>query len=180
MAEAVSTYHPPDAEIMLIEDQSKEQDDTSLLASRAPADRLLDQALLRAGMGREKIYLTKTIKRCKTRNFNSETLHDSPTSGRVQVCYPWLAAEIRLIQPLVIVCLGTALTRLLLRRHVTPKKLRSTPVIGPHGGRVFSTYTPAAILRMPEGRERALIFESFVQTLAIAKASTVHIRLSYE
>jgi uracil-DNA glycosylase family protein len=171
---------PADAEIMLVGEQPGEQEDTAGIPCVGPAGRLLDRALEMAGLDRREIYLTNAVKHFKFKQRATRKVLQTPSAGEVQACYAWLAAEIRLIQPLVIVCLGATATRAILRRRVTLKELGNTSVIGPHGGRIFSTYHPAAILRIPNQQKSAVALGSLVRTLTSARASTAHIRPSYD
>jgi uracil-DNA glycosylase family protein len=171
---------PSDAEIMLVGEQPGEQEDMVGLPFVGPAGKLLDRALDMASMNRDEIYLTNAVKHFKWKRAGSRKLHQTPTPAEVRACYPWLASEIRLIQPLVIVCLGATATRAVLRRRVTLKELGDTSVIGPHGGRIFSTYHPSAILRLPDPHKREIALESLVRTLSTARASTLHIRPSFD
>jgi DNA polymerase len=102
---------PSDAEIMLVGEQPGEQEDMVGLPFVGPAGKLLDRALHMARMNREEIYLTNAVKHFKWKRAGTRRLHQTPTSEEIQACYPWLAAEIRLVQPLVIVCLGATATR---------------------------------------------------------------------
>ncbi len=169
---------PVDAEMMIVGEQPGEYEDREGLPFIGPAGRLLDKALARAGLDRDDVYLTNAVKHFKWRASGAKRIHQTPTIGEVTACLPWLAAEIRLIQPLVIVCLGVTATRAILRRRVSLKELGTGPIFGPHGGRTFFTLHPSAILRIPDHRRREAALESLVKTLVTARASTLPVQPS--
>jgi uracil-DNA glycosylase family protein len=167
---------PNDAEMMIIGEQPGEREDREGVPFFGPAGQLLDRAFERASIDRDDVYLTNAVKHFKWRASGTKRIHETPSVREVDACYPWLAAEIRLIQPLIVVCLGATATRAVLRRRVTLKELGAKPAIGPHGGRTFSTLHPSAILRMREQHERENALESLVKTLVTAKAWTLQVK----
>ena len=71
-----------------------------------PAGKLLDRALNDAGIDRAHVYLTNAVKHFKFEERGKRRLHKKPTVSEIKACRPWLDAEVSLIEPEVIVCLG--------------------------------------------------------------------------
>src|SRR5881275_2515181 len=97
------------AEVMFVGEQPGDQEDKQGRPFVGPAGRLLDEALEAAGIDRRRVYVTNAVKHFKfvRIELTKRRLHKKPNAGEVRACYPWLEAEIRLIQPRVIVALGS-------------------------------------------------------------------------
>ena len=79
-----------------------------------PAGRLLDDALTEAGIERSLTYVTNVVKHFKWEPRGKRRIHKKPNAGEIAACRPWLEAEIGLIKPKVIVCLGATAAQALL------------------------------------------------------------------
>jgi len=71
-----------------------------------PAERLLDSALEAAGIDRGQAYVTNVVKHFKWEPRGKRRIHAKPNAGEIAACQPWLLAELALIRPEVLVCLG--------------------------------------------------------------------------
>jgi uracil-DNA glycosylase family 4 len=71
-----------------------------------PAGRLLDEALQSAGLDRDDIYVTNAVKHFKWTPAGSRRLHKKPSAREEAACRPWLDAEVAVVRPAVILCLG--------------------------------------------------------------------------
>ena len=125
-----------------------------------PAGALLDQVLEAAEIDRSDIYVTNVVKHFKWEPRGKRRLHAKPSSREIAACRPWLEAELELIKPRVIVCLGATAAQALLGRDFRVTKQRGEVLQGPYGN-VLATYHPAAVLRAPDGEGR----EQMKQTL---------------
>lgn len=131
--------------------------------SRPGADGFLPTATslksLRAAVAadREGLYLTNAVKHFHHFARGKRRLHAKPGPGHVRACNPWLRAEIRAVQPELIVCLGATAAAALLgpKVRVTRDHGKSFALPGAEDGpRVTVTLHPSAVLRAPDG-ERA-------------------------
>ena len=157
--------------LMLVGEQPGDSEDRAGEPFVGPAGRLLDQALDRAGIDRDLVYVTNTVKhfRFKSTEGSTRRIHATPSAGQVTACLPWLAAELRVIDPSVVVALGATAAKALLGNtfRVTEQRgqLLDRPAAGPWAdlsptagpGRVLATIHPSAILRGdPAEREHGL------------------------
>ena len=126
-----------------------------------PAGRLLDQALSAAGIDREEVYLTNAVKhfRFTTTGGGKRRIHKTPDVGHLAACRPWLDAELALVRPQVVVCLGASAARSLLGKDFRLTQGRGEPVPCEVGGATVTavaTTHPSAVLRARDDREAAL------------------------
>lgn len=105
---------PARALAVLVGEQPGDQEDRLGRPFVGPAGKLLDQALAEAGMERGEVYLTNAVKHFKWQPSGGRRLHKKPNFTEVRACRPWLAAEIALIQPRIVVCLGATAAQALL------------------------------------------------------------------
>src|SRR5438045_1743925 len=149
---------PRTAEVMLVGEQPGDQEDRQGHPFVGPSGRLLDEALAAAGIDRRRVYVTNAVKHFKfvRIELTRRRLHKKPNPGEVRACHPWLEAEIRLIQPRVIVALGSTAAQALLGNQFRVTQQRGRPVQSPLAETVIATVHPSAVLRAPSAaRERA-------------------------
>ncbi|HZC26708.1 MAG TPA: UdgX family uracil-DNA binding protein [Actinopolymorphaceae bacterium] len=97
-----------DARVVLVGEQPGDQEDRQGLPFVGPAGRLLDRALEDAGIDRTRCYVTNAVKHFKfvPSERGKRRLHKAPTRAEVVACRPWLVAELRVLGPELLVCLG--------------------------------------------------------------------------
>jgi DNA polymerase len=150
---------------MLVGEQPGDQEDKTGKPFVGPAGGILDQALQKAGVDRNDVYITNAVKHFSWEQRGKRRMHKTPTQQEVAACLDWLEAEIRLIGPEIIVALGATAVRALLGPAVRVLINRGKLLDRPRGPRVLVTVHPSSILRMPpEDRDKA--FEAFVRDLA--------------
>jgi DNA polymerase len=123
-----------------------------------PAGKLLDRALEAAGIAREDVYLTNAVKHFKwARDARTgRRIHKTPSAGEVRACFPWLAQEIALLKPQIIVCLGATAAKVLLGRTFKVTQKRGVAIESEWAPVTIATVHPSAVLRAPSAeRERA-------------------------
>lgn len=99
----------PEARLLLLGEQPGDSEDRRGEPFVGPAGRLLDRALEQAGIAAPDVYLTNAVKHFRWRpepHGGKRRLHQRPDTGEVLACRPWWLAEVRLVQPEVIVVLG--------------------------------------------------------------------------
>ena len=92
--------------IMMIGEQPGDNEDKAGRPFVGPAGKLLDQALVDAGIDRGKVYVTNTVKHFKWEPRGKIRLHKKPSLNEIRACRPWLDAELQAVRPKLIVCLG--------------------------------------------------------------------------
>jgi DNA polymerase len=156
---------------MLVGEVPGDQEDLQGKPFVGPAGRLLDEALELAGVRRTDIYVTNAVKHFSWEPAGKRRLHRKPKEGEIRACKPWLEAEIAVVEPATIVCLGATAAKSLLGREFRITEHRGELMSFTDQTRVVSTYHPAAVLRAPdpEGR-RKMRAEFFADIRAAAKA----------
>src|SRR6266852_2509143 len=93
--------------VMFIGEQPGNSEDLEGRPFVGPAGSLLDKALLEAGIDRSKVYVTNVVKHFKWEPRGKKRIHKKPNAVEINACMPWLQAEIHVVRPRVIVCLGS-------------------------------------------------------------------------
>ena len=145
---------PANASIVLVGEQPGDEEDIAGRPFVGPAGRLLDEALAEAGVDRSSVYLTNVVKHFNWEPRGTRRLHKKPHAREIAACLPWLRAELALIRPQVLVCLGNTATQALLGRHVKLGDIRGNYVSTPWCPRTLPSWHPASILRLPPGSLR--------------------------
>jgi uracil-DNA glycosylase family protein len=149
--QAVFGEGPRTARVMFIGETPGDAEDRAGKPFVGPSGKLLDRALEAAGIAREDTYVTNAVKHFKwAKDARSKRrIHKTPSASEVRACAPWLAAEIALLEPRVIVCLGATAAKALLGRTFSVMKKRGIVVASEHAEAVFATVHPSAVLRAP-------------------------------
>src|SRR3954451_7913376 len=106
----------PKARVMLVGEQPGDQEDQTGKPFVGPAGRVLDAALEKAGVDRSDVYVTNAVKHFSWLPRGKRRIHKTPTQSEIAACFDWLEAEISLLRPHVIVCLGATAAKALLGR----------------------------------------------------------------
>ncbi|WDQ15350.1 UdgX family uracil-DNA binding protein [Rhodopirellula sp. P2] len=158
----------PDSRIVLIGEQPGDQEDLQGKPFVGPAGQLLNECLSQAGIDRDDVYVTNTVKHFKFTERGKRRLHQKPNSREIYACRPWLEAELAVIAPKTIVCLGATPSQALLGRDFRITKSRGMRMQTEWCDRTFATWHPAAVLRMPDESRRFQMQEQLVGDLRIA------------
>jgi DNA polymerase len=161
---------PRDARLMLVGETAGDQEDLQGKPFVGPAGRLLDQALEAAKLRRAEVYVTNVVKHFKWEPRGKRRLHGKPNSREILACRPWLEAELKVVEPRTIVCLGATAAQALLGRTFRLTQHLGEMLSSPFGERIFATYHPSAILRAPDRDERHRMTDQFIQHLKLAAA----------
>jgi uracil-DNA glycosylase len=148
---------PRDAEVIFVGEQPGDLEDRSGHPFVGPAGKLLDVALMQAGIDRARVYVTNSVKHFKFVPIErGRRLHKKPTAAEVRACNPWLQEEIRLVTPRVIVALGATAAQALLGKQFRVTQDRGKIIPSELAEAVVATVHPSAILRAPsDTREQA-------------------------
>jgi DNA polymerase len=161
--QAVVGEGPVPARIMIIGEQPGDREDIEGRPFVGPAGKLLDRALAEAGIDRSEVYVTNAVKHFKFEPRGKRRIHKKPTAAEVAACRPWLDAELAMVHPEVIVCLGATAAQAIFGREFRLTKARGELIPHNQAKYALATVHPSSLLRMPEGREEA--FELFVRDL---------------
>lgn len=166
--QAVFGEGPRKARIILVGEQPGNEEDLKGRPFVGPAGRILDRALADAGLNRDDVYVTNAVKHFRFEERGKRRLHKKPRTSEIVACRPWLEAEIRLIKPEVLVCLGATASETLFGSSFRLTRQRGVPLHHPWAAHVLATIHPSAILRAPDEESRHREYASFVNDLKAA------------
>jgi DNA polymerase len=162
---------PSCADIVLVGEQPGDAEDLAGRPFVGPAGRMLDRALMAAGIDRQRVYLTNAVKHFSFEPRGKRRIHRTPRPSEMQACRPWLEAELQTIRPATVVAMGSTAARALLGPQARVMALRGRVLEGlVWSRRVIVTIHPSAILRSEEEGER--YFEMLVDDLKLAAGHT--------
>jgi DNA polymerase len=155
---------------MFVGEQPGNEEDLSGHPFVGPAGRLLSEALDQAGIERRQVYVTNVVKHFKWEPRGKRRIHKKPVAGEIAACRPWLEAEIAVVRPRAIVCLGATAARALLGPSIKVSLDRGRFVASPLAALVTVTVHPSSILREPDAAARRAAKRAFVRDLRKVKA----------
>ena len=150
---------------MLIGEQPGNDEDRDGRPFVGPAGKLLDRALIEAGIDRAEVYVTNAVKHFKWEPRGKRRIHKKPNSVEIAACRPWLEAEIAVVRPHVVICMGATAAQSLLGRDFRVTQHRGEFLASPLAPSVTATIHPSAILRAPDEETRHIEFAKFVADL---------------
>jgi uracil-DNA glycosylase len=168
----------PDADMMLVGEQPGDQEDKAGAPFVGPAGKLLDKALVAAGVDRDRLYVTNAVKHFKFTlpERSKRRIHKTPSRTEVVACRPWLFAEMMSVQPDVVVLLGATAAKSLMGSDFRLTAHRGEALHMPMTDDVTNldfdpeivvSAHPSSVLRgPPEDREKA--FDALVSDLRFA------------
>ena len=156
------------AALMLLGEQPGDREDLTGKPFVGPAGNILNRALEEAGIDRNAVYVTNAVKHFKWEARGKRRIHQKPSSRDLAACRPWLEAELRIVRPGVLVCLGSTAGQAIFGSsfRVTRERgklLRSQ--LAPH---VVATVHPSSLLRQPDEESRRREYAHFVEDLRVA------------
>jgi uracil-DNA glycosylase len=155
---------PADAAVMLVGEVPGDKEDLAGHPFVGPAGKLLDRCMATAGLDRGKAYVTNVVKHFKWEQAGKRRLHKRPNAGETQACKPWLEAELAVVRPKVLVCLGATAAQALLGRDFRITRSRGVFLKSNLAPYVTATVHPSSLLRArDEDREREI--ERFIADL---------------
>ena len=180
------------AELMFVGEQPGNEEDVEGRPFVGPSGRLLDAALDAASIDRSTVYVTNVVKHFKwegagkgvVRGAPSKStaperkLHATPNRSEQRACRPWLEAEVRVVRPRLLVCLGATAAHAVLGPRFRVTKERGKPVApsddflaeldGVEEFTVIATVHPSSVLRMPTAADRERERKAFFKDIAVA------------
>ena len=153
------------ARAMFVGEQPGNEEDLTGKPFVGPAGRLLDQALEEAGIDRARAYVTNVVKHFKWEARGKRRIHAKPNAVEIAACVPWLTAELEMVRPRVLVCLGATAAQALLGRQFRVTVERGKWVESALAPYVMATVHPSSILRASDSRTRRAETASFIADL---------------
>ena len=155
--QAVFGAGPADAKVVLVGEQPGDQEDRAGRPFVGPAGQLLDRALTEAGIDRSTAYVTNAVKHFKFTQSGpgKRRIHASPDLWEMRACTPWLQAEMRALQPEVVVLLGATAGKAVFGTSFKVTQSRGVLMPWPPSGdaeaygsgQALATIHPSAVLR---------------------------------
>jgi uracil-DNA glycosylase len=173
---------PRQAHVVLVGEQPGDVEDQQGKPFVGPAGRMLDRALVDAGLPREDTYVTNAVKhfRWKPAPRGKRRIHQTPAASHVTACRPWLVAELNAVRPTVVVALGATAASSLYgpKFRLTQHRGETLPWPPPDGPfsaseldiqAAFATIHPSAVLRGDDTQRREL-YAGLVADLSVVAA----------
>ncbi len=155
---------PVRAKVLMVGEQPGDQEDLAGRPFVGPAGKLLDRALVDAGIDRGEVYVTNAVKHFKWVRAGKRRLHQKPNSREIGACRVWLDAEFELVQAEVVVALGATAAQALMGKKFRVTQQRGEVFDVPWARGLVATIHPSAILRAPSG-EHEKMYAEFVTDL---------------
>jgi uracil-DNA glycosylase family protein len=160
---------PVRARLLLVGEQPGDREDLAGRPFVGPAGAVLDRALTDAGIDRHDVYLTNAVKHFRFEQRGKRRIHQKPNTTQIVACRPWLEAELDIVDPETVICLGVTAATAVFGRAVTITKTRGREhTVG--GRRVVVTVHPSALLRLTDEADREQAEAAFVADLRLAAA----------
>jgi len=159
---------PKRAPIMLVGEQPGDYEDVAGKPFVGPAGKILDRALAEAGINRDEVYVTNAVKHFKWEPRGKRRIHQKPNSREVAACRPWMEAEMRLIKPKMVICLGSTAGQAFFGASFRVTRERGKVLSSKLAPKVVATVHPSSLLRQPDEVSRDREYAHFVVDLKAA------------
>jgi uracil-DNA glycosylase len=161
---------PEKARVMLVGEQPGDREDVEGHPFVGPAGKLLDRALEDAEIGREDVYVTNVVKHFRWEARGKRRLHRKPAMAHITACRPWLDAELAVVKPKVLVCLGATAAQAVAGKSfkVTERRGEFIDIEG-IDAIVTATVHPSSILRAQDDATRSTEMAAFVRDLTAVR-----------
>ena len=153
---------------MLLGEQPGDQEDLAGKPFVGPAGKILDRALEEAGIDRDQVYVTNTVKHFKWEPRGKRRIHKKPNSREIAACRPWLEAELRVVQPGLLVCMGATAAQAVFGPKFRVTRDRGKVLESELATKVVATVHPSSLLRQPDEESREREYKLFVADLRAA------------
>jgi DNA polymerase len=178
---------PPDAHVVMVGEQPGDIEDRRGAPFVGPAGKVLDRAIVDAGLDRAGTYVTNAVKHFKHRPAapGKRRIHQTPDSTEIVACRPWLVAEFALLRPHAVVVLGATAAKALLGPSFRVTRSHGEPLPWPaaayhpedfagevhDGAFVVATIHPSAVLRADD---RDAAYDGLVADLRVVAKALAH------
>ena len=153
------------AEVVFVGEQPGNDEDLAGKPFVGPAGKLLNHALEEAGIDRSEVYVTNAVKHFKWEPKGKRRIHKKPNAREIAACHPWLQAELEVLKPRLLVCLGATAAQALLGKDFRVSRQRGQLIESNLAPNVMATIHPSSILRAPDEETRHAEMKLFVSDL---------------
>src|SRR3954471_715840 len=153
------------AQVVFVGEQPGNDEDLAGKPFVGPAGKLLDKALVEAGIDRDEVYVTNAVKHFKWEPSGKRRIHKKPNGREIAACRPWLEAELEVLKPKVLVCLGATAAQALIAKNFKVSQQRGELIESDLAENVMATVHPSSILRAPDDDTRHAEMARFVADL---------------
>jgi uracil-DNA glycosylase len=160
---------PQEARIMMVGEQPGDQEDLAGRPFVGPAGRVFDAVLKEAGIDREALYLTNAVKHFKYVPRGKRRIHQKPDRSEIEHCRWWLAKEVEIVKPRLIVALGATALYALSGERKPISQSRGRPVAMQDDIVLYPTIHPSFLLRLPDEAERQRQHALFVEDMRLIR-----------
>src|SRR5436190_14392839 len=161
------------AKVVFVGEQPGNDEDLAGKPFVGPAGKLLDKALVEAGINRDEVYVTNVVKHFKWEPKGKRRIHKKPSGKEIAACRPWLEAELEVLKPKVLVCLGATAAQALIAKNFKVSQQRGELIESDLAENVMATVHPSSILRAPDDDTRHAEMARFIEDLKKA-AVVIH------
>jgi len=155
------------ARVVLVGEQPGNEEDLRGAPFVGPAGRLLDRALDEAGINRDEAYVTNVVKHFKWEQRGKTRIHKKPNAEEIRACRPWLNAELELLRPKVLVCLGATAAQALLGRQFRVTAQHGQIMQSELAEFVVATVHPSSVLRQQSSEDRQTALNELIADLRV-------------
>lgn len=159
---------PGEAPIMFVGEQPGDYEDVAGKPFVGPAGKIMDRALEEVGINRKKVYVTNAVKHFKWEPRGKRRIHKKPSSREIAACRPWLEAELHLVKPKLLVCLGATAAQAIFGTSFRVTRERGRILSSKIAPKVMATVHPSSLLRQADEASRRREYAHFVADLRIA------------
>ena len=163
--QVVSGEGPKRAKVMLVGEQPGDQEDKQGHPFVGPAGRILDRAIVDAGIERKQVFVTNAVKHFKFEPRGKRRLHKKPNSSEIDACQWWLNLERTIVRPRVVVAMGATAVRGVLGRSLSISSVRGEVLRGDGDAQVIVTIHPSYLLRLQDEESKDREYKGFVADL---------------
>ena len=153
------------AQVVFVGEQPGNDEDLAGKPFVGSAGKLLNRALAEAGIDRSQVYVTNAVKHFKWEPKGKRRIHEIPNARELAACRPWLDAELEVLKPKVLVCLGATAAQELLGIDFKVSQRRGELIPSNLADHVLATVHPSSILRAPDDESRHAEMKHFIADL---------------
>jgi DNA polymerase len=159
---------PQTARAIFVGEAPGDQEDIQGAPFVGPAGDVFDRALVDANLPRSHVYVTNVVKHFKFIRTPKRRIHQTPGSVEIGACRPWLEAELAVIRPEMLVCLGGTAAKALLGQDFRIMKQRGQIMTGTGWApKAMATLHPSAVLRAEDTAGQDRLYAMLVTDLRL-------------
>lgn len=156
---------PAHARVVLVGEQPGDHEDLAGEPFVGPAGEVLNYALAEAGLNRTELYVTNAVKHFRFVLEGRHRRHQPPRPSEIMACRPWLEAELKAVQPEIVVCLGRTAAQSLIGGQISVVHQHGRFFSSPFAPHILLTFHPSSILRARDRASHDRLFALLVDDL---------------